>query len=138
MISDYVMTQKNCESIEVINDPIGMAAYGMDSHNVRRYVNDLGFVENEGNVEAYVEKPFPISYRSIIPKKSECENLVVPVCLSASHIAFGSIRMEPVFMVLGQSSAIIANLAIEKNVTVQDLNYSKLKSILIDKGQILE
>ena len=98
----------------------------------------MGFVENEGNVEAYVEKPFPISYRSIIPKKSECENLVVPVCLSASHIAFGSIRMEPVFMVLGQSSAIIANLAIEKNVAVQDLNYNKLKSILIDKGQILE
>ena len=138
MISDYVMTQKNCESIEVVNDPIGMAAYGMDSHNVRRYVNDLGFVENEGNVEAYVEKPFPISYRSIIPKKSECENLVVPVCLSASHIAFGSIRMEPVFMVLGQSSAIIANLAIEKDIAVQDLNYNKLKSVLIDKGQILE
>jgi len=138
MISDYVMTQKNCERIETINDPIGMAAYGMDSHNVKRYVNDLGFVENEGNVEAYVEKPFPISYRSIIPKKNECENLVVPVCLSASHIAFGSIRMEPVFMVLGQSSAIIASLAIEKKISVQDLNYSKLKSILIDRGQILE
>ena len=121
-----------------INDPIGMAAYGMDSHNVKRYVNDLGFVENEGNVEAYVENPFPISYRSIIPKKNECENLVVPVCLSASHIAFGSIRMEPVFMVLGQSSAIIASLAIEKKISVQDLNYNKLKSILIDKGQILE
>ena len=138
MISDYVMTQKNCERIETINDPIGMAAYGMDSHNVKRYVNDLGFVENEGNVEAYVEKPFPISYRSIIPKKNECVNLVVPVCLSASHIAFGSIRMEPVFMVLGQSSAIIASLAIKKKISVQDLNYSKLKSILIDKGQILE
>ena len=138
MISDYVMTQKNCERIEIINDPIGMAAYGMDSHNVKRYVNDLGFVENEGNVEAYVEKPFRISYKSIIPKKTECENLVVPVCLSASHIAFGSIRMEPVFMVLGQSSAIIANLAIEKKISVQDLNYNKLKSILTDKGQILD
>ena len=117
---------------------IGMAAYGMDSHNVKRYVNDLGFVENEGNVEAYVEKPFRISFRSIIPKKNECENLVVPVCLSASHIAFGSIRMEPVFMVLGQSSAIIANLAIKKKISVQDLNYNKLKSILIDRGQILD
>ena len=138
MISDYVMTQKNCERIEIIDDPIGMAAYGMDSHNVRRYVNDLGFVENEGNVEAYVEKPFPISYRSIIPKKNESENLVVPVCLSASHIAFGSIRMEPVFMVLGQSSAIIASLAIQNNMPVQDLNYNKLKSVLIDRGQILE
>ena len=138
MIGDYVMTQKNCERIEIVNDPIGMAAYGMDSHNVKRYINDLGFVENEGNVEAHVEKPFPISYKSIIPNKSECENLVVPVCLSASHIAFGSIRMEPVFMVLGQSSAIIASLAIEKNISVQDLNYNKLKAILIDKGQILE
>ena len=115
-----------------------MAAYGMDSHNVRRYINDLGFVENEGNVEAYVEKPFPISYRSIIPKKNESENLVVPVCLSASHIAFGSIRMEPVFMVLGQSSAIIASLAIQNNMAVQDLNYNKLKSVLKDRGQILE
>ena len=138
MISDYVMTQKNCERIEIIEDPIGMAAYGMDSHNVRRYVNDLGFVENEGNVEAYVEKPFPISYRSIIPKKNESENLVIPVCLSASHIAFGSIRMEPVFMVLGQSSAIIASLAIQNNMAVQDLNYNKLKSVLKDRGQILE
>ena len=138
MISDYVMTQKNCERIEIIEDPIGMAAYGMDSHNVRRYVNDLGFVENEGNVEAYVEKPFPISFRSIIPKKNESENLVVPVCLSASHIAFGSIRMEPVFMVLGQSSAIIASLAIQNNMAVQDLNYNKLKSVLKARGQILE
>ena len=137
MISDYVMTQKNCERIEIVNDPVGMAAYGMDSHNVKRYVNDLGFVENEGNVEAYVEKPFPISYRSIIPNKNECENLIIPVCLSASHIAFGSIRMEPVFMVLGQSSAIIASLVIEKKISVQDLNYNKLKTILTEKGQIL-
>ena len=138
MISDYVMTQKNCERIEIISDPVGMAAYGMDSHNVKRYVNDLGFVENEGNVEAYVEKPFPISYRSIIPRKNECENLIVPVGLSASHIAFGSIRMEPVFMVLGQSAAIIASLAIEKKISVQDLNYNKIKAILIRNGQILK
>ena len=138
MKSDYIMTQKNCERLEIINDPIGMAAYGMDSHNVRRYVNHLGFVQNEGNVEASVAKPFPISYRSIIPRKIECENLVVSVCLSASHIAFGSIRMEPVFMVLGQSSAIIASLAIEKNISVQDINYNRLKSVLIDRGQILD
>ncbi len=138
MISDYVMTQKNCERIEVVSDPIGMAAYGMDSHNVKRYVNNFGFVENEGNVEAYVERPFPISYKSIVPKENECSNLVVPVCLSSSHIAFGSIRMEPVFMVLGQSAGVIASLAIEKNISVQNLNYNKLNAVLINNGQILE
>ena len=115
-----------------------MAAYGMDSHNVKRYVNNFGFVENEGNVEASVERPFPISYKSIVPKENECSNLVVPVCLSSSHIAFGSIRMEPVFMVLGQSAGVIASLAIEKNISVQNLNYDKLNAALINNGQILE
>lgn len=138
MISDYVMTQKNCEGIEVVKDPIGMAAYGMDSHHIKRYVNSKGFVANEGNVEAYVKAPYPISYKSIVPKKNECSNLVVPVCLSASHIAFGSIRMEPVFMILGQSSAIIACLAIDDGIAVQDLEYEKLKNVLIDNGQILQ
>jgi hypothetical protein len=137
MISNYVMTQKNCEKIEIVEDPVGMAAYGMDSHNVKRYVNSRGFVSNEGNVEAPVKDPFPISYRSIVPKKEECHNLIVPVCLSASHIAFGSIRMEPVFMVLGQSSAIIACLAIQNGYAVQDLEYPMLKKELINQGQIL-
>jgi len=138
MISNYVMTQKNCEGIEKINDPIGMAAYGMDSHNVKRYVNSKGYVSNEGNVEAHVKAPFPISYRSIVPKKEECSNLVVPICLSATHIAFGSIRMEPVFMVLGQSAAVIASLAIEENQAVQEIAYDKIKKVLLDKGQILD
>ena len=101
MLSDYVMTQYNCESIKVVEDGIGLAAYGMDSHNVQRYVDKNGFVKNEGDVEVRVKSPYPISYRSIIPKSGECGNLLVPVCLSASHIAFGSIRMEPVFMVSG-------------------------------------
>ena len=138
MISNYVMTQKNCEGIEVVDDPIGMAAYGMDSHHTKRYVNSRGYVANEGNVEAHVKAPFPISYHSIVPKKAECCNLLVPVCLSASHIAFGSIRMEPVFMILGQSSAIIACLAIEKGKAVQDLEYKKLKKELIKQAQIIE
>jgi hypothetical protein len=138
MISDYIMTQKNCEGIEKVDDPIGMAAYGMDSHHIKRYVDSLGFVANEGNVEAYVKAPFPISYKSIVPKKEECQNLLVPVCLSASHIAFGSIRMEPVFMILGQSSAIIANLGIEEMVAVQDLEYDKLEQELTNQGQILK
>ncbi|HQJ83453.1 MAG TPA: FAD-dependent oxidoreductase, partial [Bacteroidales bacterium] len=94
MISDYVMNQKHCEGIEVAEDPVGLAAYGMDSHMVQRYVDGNGFVQNEGNVEAPVSGPYPVSYRSIIPRRDECSNLLVPVCLSASHIAYGSIRME--------------------------------------------
>jgi len=138
MIGPYVMTQHNCEGIQVVEDPIGMAAYGMDSHHIKRYVNERGYVSNEGNVEAPVKAPFPVSYRSIVPKKEECGNLLVPVCLSASHIAFGSIRMEPVFMVLGQSSAIIACLALDAGKTVQDLEYSSLKQELLNQSQILE
>jgi hypothetical protein len=138
MISDYVMTQKNCEGIELVNDPVGMAAYGMDSHQVKRYVNSEGYVSNEGNVEAHVKAPFPISYRSIVPKKEECTNLLVPICLSASHIAFGSIRMEPVFMVLGQSSAVIASMAIDENKAVQELEYTSIKGSLVILGQVLE
>jgi hypothetical protein len=138
MISSYVMTQKNCEGIEIVDDPIGMAAYGMDSHHVKRYVNVRGYVSNEGNVEAPVKAPFPISYRSLVPEKEECTNLIVPVCLSASHIAFGSIRMEPVFMILGQSSAIIACMAIDEDEAVQDLEYSKLHKELIKQDQIVK
>lgn len=138
MISNYVMTQKNCEGIEIVQDPVGMAAYGMDSHHIKRYVNSNGFVSNEGNVEARVKAPFPISYRSIVPKIEECSNLVVPICLSATHIAFGSIRMEPVFMVLGQSSAVIASLAIEEDKAVQEIAYNKIREMLLKLDQILE
>jgi hypothetical protein len=138
MIGDYVMTQKNCEGIAVAEDPVGLGAYGMDSHQVQRYVDANGFVQNEGNVEASVPGPYPISYRSLIPKKSECTNLLVPVCVSATHIAFGSIRMEPVFMVLGQSAATAAALAIDDKVVIQEVDYSKLESLLIQDKQILQ
>jgi len=137
MISDYVMKQKNCEGIEVVVDPVGMAAYGMDSHHVKRYVTTDGFVKNEGNVEVHVKSPFPISYRSIVPKKGECTNLLVPICLSATHIAFGSIRMEPVFMILGQSAAIAASLAIDNKQTVQNIDYQILKQKLLSQKQVL-
>ena len=138
MVSDYVMTQHNCEGLHIPNDPIGMAAYGMDSHNIQRYVDANGFVQNEGNVEAHGFKPYPISYKSLVPKKEECENLIVPVCLSATHIAFGSIRMEPVFMVLGQSAATAASLALDSNSPVQDIPYRKLESALLKDGQRIE
>lgn len=138
MKSDYVMTQKNCERIEIVDDPVGMGAYGMDSHHVQRYVDANGFVQNEGNVEAPVSAPYPISYRSIVPKRSECRNLLVPVCVSSTHIAFGSIRMEPVFMVLGQSAATAACQAIDSEKTVQDIDYALLREQLLKDKQVLE
>lgn len=129
MIGSYVMTQSNCLGREVVNDGIGMAAYTMDSHNCERMVIN-GMVKNEGNVEIGGFGPYPVSYRSIIPKETECRNLYVPVCLSASHIAYGSIRMEPVFMVLAQSAAVAACMAIDKKQTVQQVDVKKLQGLL--------
>jgi hypothetical protein len=137
MIGAYVMTELNCRGKTVAEDSIGMGAYGMDSHNCQRYVTADGHVQNEGDVEVGGFKPYPISYRSIIPKQEECENLLVPVCLSSSHIAYGSIRMEPVFMILGQSAAAASAMAIDQGVALQDLAYARLKSRLIKEGQIL-
>jgi hypothetical protein len=136
MVSDYVMTENNCRYSMVLPDPIGLAAYTMDSHNCRRIVRD-GRVENEGDVQVGGFPPYQISYRSIVPRQTECENLLVPVCLSASHIAYGSIRMEPVFMVLGQSAAIAAGLASEKQIAVQKIPYDELRRRLQAAGQVL-
>lgn len=135
MVSDYVMTQYNCEGLHVCNDAVGLAAYGMDSHNIQRYVDANGYVQNEGNVECHGFGPYPISYKSITPRKYECGNLLVPVCVSATHIAFGSIRMEPVFMVLGQSAATAAAMAIDAKCDVQDVPYQQLKNRLEKDGQ---
>jgi hypothetical protein len=137
MIGAYVMTQHHCQGQEKADDPIGMAAYTMDSHNVQRYVAADRFVRNEGDVQVGGFPPFPISYRAITPKASECANLLVPLCLSASHIAFGSIRMEPVFMVLGQSAGTAACQAIDEGVPVQRIDYPKLRQRLLADGQIL-
>lgn len=136
LTGEYVMTEKNCTGEVVVADPIAMAAYAMDSHNTQRIVVN-GMVKNEGNVEVKGFKPYPISYKSITPKKSECTNLLVPVSLSASHIAFGSIRMEPVFMILGQSAAFAAVQAITEKTAVQDINYSTLKTNLLKNNQVL-
>jgi len=135
MLSDYVMSERVCRQIEKFEDAVGLGAYNMDSHNCRRLVRD-GHVENEGDVQIGV-KPYPISYRSIIPKQTECENLFVPVCLSATHIAYGSIRMEPVFMIMGQSSATAACMAIDANVPVQKIAYPRLREQLLKDGQVL-
>jgi hypothetical protein len=137
MVSDYVMTEHNCRGQTKAADSVGLAAYTMDSHNCRRIVQD-GKVVNEGDVEIGGFPPYPISYRAIVPKSSECENLLVPICLSASHIAYGSIRMEPVFMILGQSAATAAAMAINKGTTVQKVAYTNLVVELLKEKQILE
>jgi hypothetical protein len=123
------MTQHHCQGNETVSDGIGMAAYTMDSHNCDRQVVN-GMVKNEGNVEVGGFGPYPVSYRAIIPKKTEASNLFVPVCLSATHIAYGSIRMEPVFMVLGQSSAVAACQAIDKKIAVQQVNVMEVQTQL--------
>jgi len=105
---------------------------------MQRYINKNGFVKNEGDVEVGGFGPYPISYEAIVPKSGECKNLLVPVCLSASHIAFGSIRMEPVFMILGQSAATAASLAIDEQLTVQEVDYNKLKTALTEDKQVLQ
>jgi hypothetical protein len=138
MVSDYVMTQHHCQGRAVAEDPVGMAAYTMDSHNVQRYVDSSGQVRNEGDVQVGGFSPYPISYRSIVPKESQCQNLFVPVCLSATHISYGSIRMEPVFMVLGQSSATAAVMAIDSGTSVQKVPYSRLRERLLADKQVLE
>lgn len=138
MVSDYVMTEHDCTGSRTPEDPIGMGAYQMDSHNTQRYVDVDGNVRNEGDVEVRVPKPYLISYGAIIPSENQCQNLLVPVCLSASHIAYGSIRMEPVFMILGQSAATAACLTIDENCSVQQLDYQKLQKKLIADGQRLQ
>jgi hypothetical protein len=136
MVSDYVMTQQHCLGKVVAPDPVGMAAYAMDSHNTQRHAGG-GTVRNEGDVQLSTAGPYPVSYRSIIPKRGECENLLVPWSLSASHMAFGSIRMEPVFMGLAQSAAIAADLALDENLSVQQVDYAQLRPRLVAAGQEL-
>lgn len=136
MISDVVMTQAHCEQKQWAKDSVGMGAYNMDSHNVQRYVTPDGHARNEGNIEVPV-RPYPISYKSIVPKENECANLLVPIALSSSHIAFGSIRMEPVFMILGQSGATAAMLAIQDGTSLQKIDYAKLRERLLADKQVL-
>ena len=138
MIGAYVMTENDILNKRETPNSVGMGSYAMDSHNVQRYIKPDGYVQNEGDVGVKVPEPYEIAYGSLVPKKEECENLLVPVCVSSSHIAFGSIRMEPVFMILGQSTATAAVLAIENDVAVQDLDYQLLKKHLIDDEQVLQ
>ncbi|MEX0613306.1 MAG: FAD-dependent oxidoreductase, partial [Pirellulales bacterium] len=137
LLGAYVMTEHHCRGSQVAEDPVGLGAYGMDSHNCQRYITPEGHVQNEGDVQVHGFQPYPISYRAIVPKAAECENLLVPVCVSSSHIAYGSIRMEPVFMILGQSAATAASLAIDQDIAVQDVDYQQFAARLKADGQVL-
>lgn len=137
MTGAYVTTENEVLGKVIVPNPVGMGSYTMDSHNVQRYATSTGTVQNEGDIGVHPAKPYQIAYGSIIPQKEECTNLLVPVCISASHIAFGSIRMEPVFMILGQSAAVAAGLAIDHKTGVQDVPYNELEQLLMAKDQIL-
>ena len=137
MVTDYVTTQLDCSGVRKAPDPVALGSFGMDSHCVQHIVTDKGTVQNEGVIWRTPPRPYGISYRSIVPKKGECENLFSPICLSASHVAHGSIRMEPVFMALSQSASIAAGMAIDGKLSVQDVPYPELKLKLEAAKQIV-
>lgn len=137
MIGEFVMKENDALGKTDVPNPIGMGSYALDAHNAQRYVKKNGFVQDEGDIGVHPDKPYSIAYGSILPKESECRNLLVPVCVSSSHIAYGSIRMEPVFMILGQSAATAAVLAIDNKVSPQRLPYAKLRDALLKDGQRL-
>jgi len=137
-ISPYVMTENHVLGRENVDRSIGMGSYTMDSHNTQRYIKPDGFVQNEGDIGVKPPEPYRIDMRSILPVRAQCSNLLVPVCLSCSHIAFGSIRMEPVFMILGQSAATLAAMAIEEKKEIHELPYEELRIRLLEDGQVLE
>jgi hypothetical protein len=137
MIGAFVMTENELLKKRPTPDSVGMGSYTIDSHNVQRYITREGNVQNEGDIGVATKGPYEIAYGSLVPKRGECDNLLVPVCVSSSHIAFGSIRMEPVFMILGQSAATAAALAIDGKLAVQDVRYDKLREQLLRDGQVL-
>lgn len=138
LVGRYVMTEQDCQSTRETPESVGMGSYTIDSHNCQRYITPEGYVQNEGDIGVSTGGPYRIAYGALTPKQAECENLLVPVCASSSHIAFGSIRMEPVFMILGQSAATAAALAIQGQTSVQGVPYPALRDRLLADGQVLE
>ncbi|WP_138990991.1 FAD-dependent oxidoreductase [Larkinella sp. C7] len=137
MLGEFVMKEADALGKTDVPNPVGMGSYALDAHNSQRFVKKDGFVQNEGDIGVHPDKPYSIAYGSIVPKENECTNLLVPVCVSSSHIAYGSIRMEPVFMILGQSAATAAVLAIDGKTSVQKVPYAKLKAVLLKDKQRL-
>ena len=138
MIGEYIMTENEVFGRKKVHNSIGMGSYTMDSHNTQRYITKEGYVQNEGDIGVHPQKPYQIAMGSVLPKKEECNNLLVPVAVSSSHIAFGSIRMEPVFMILCQSSAVIASIALDKGIALHDVSYKQIQKKLMAVGQILK
>jgi hypothetical protein len=138
MIGEFVMTENEILGDAVVPHPIGMGSYTLDSHNVQRYIKCDGFVQNEGDIGVQPPKPYQIDLGTIMPQQTDCKNLLVPVAVSSSHIAFGSMRMEPVFMVLGQAAGTLSCLAIENNQNIHDVPYRELQTQFLQDGQILE
>jgi hypothetical protein len=138
MVGKYVMTENELVKRRPTPESVGMGSYGIDSHNIQRYITPEGYVQNEGDIGVSTNGPYQISYGSLVPKKGQAANLFVPVCVSSSHIAYGSIRMEPVFMILGQSAATAAAMAIDGKIDVQDVPYDRLRERLLKDGQVLE
>ena len=138
MVGAFVMTENELLKRRPTPASVGMGSYTIDSHNVQRYVTPEGYVQNEGDIGVPLPGPYEIAYGALIPKRGQAENLLVPVCVSSSHIAFGSIRMEPVFMVLAQSAATAAAIAIDRGIAVQDVPYATLRERLLEDGQVLE
>lgn len=137
MIGKFIMTENELLKKKPTPESVGMGSYTIDSHNIQRYVTAEGHVHNEGDIGVSLPGPYEIAYGSLVPREEECKNLLVPVAVSASHIAFGSIRMEPVFMILGQSAATAAAMAIDNHLAVQEVPYPKLKKQLEQDNQIL-
>ncbi|WP_319229442.1 FAD-dependent oxidoreductase [Draconibacterium orientale] len=138
MIGEFVMTENEVLGKSQVPYSIGMGSYTMDSHNTQRFITPEGFVQNEGDIGVHPHQPYQIALGSILPKQEECKNLLVPVTVSSSHIAFGSIRMEPVFMILGQSAALLAGMALEEETPIHQLQYEEIKTKLEAAGQVLE
>ncbi|GET34047.1 protein-xanthan lyase [Prolixibacter bellariivorans] len=137
MIGEYIMTENEVLGRTPVTTSIGMGSYTMDSHNVQRYITPDGYVQNEGDIGVHPHKPYQIAMGTVLPQKEECSNLLVPVAVSSSHIAFGSIRMEPVFMILGQSSGVMASMALDKKVPLHDLSYEEVRKELVARNQII-
>ena len=138
MVGTYVMTENELLQRRPTPDSVGMGSYNIDSHNVQRYITADGAVDNEGDISVPTPRPYAIAAGSLLPRAEQAENVVVPVCISCSHVAFGSIRMEPVFMILAQSAATVAVLAIESGRAVQEVPYARLRERLLADGQVLE
>ncbi|MGB2759404.1 MAG: FAD-dependent oxidoreductase, partial [Maribacter stanieri] len=137
MIGEFVMTDNEILGKSKVLKPIGMGSYAMDSHNVQRYITKEGYVQNEGDLGIEPDAPYQIHLGTILPKQEECRNLLVPAAVSSSHIAFGSIRMEPVFMILGQSAGTLAGMAINEDQEIHEVDYDSLKNKLLKDGQVL-